>query len=182
PDGRRGMAAATELGPASPWNVQVLLRPGNRGRRPSPPCGRRNFCRFGGLAGGRRVSFPRLHLWCADGRARVLVRRDSLSWRYALLWFLRDLLLPILWSASWLGNDFVWRGHPMRVPRAHGRATAHSGDRICRPRAAADAPRVMQRISLTFIWVRPPSLPELIRQANPLNECFFDGCPSQARA
>src|SRR5215468_6301792 len=74
----------------------------------------------------------------------------------------------------------LWEDPARLVPRAHGRATAHSGDRICRPRAAADAPRVMQRISLTFIWVRPPSLPELIRQANPLNECFFDGCPSKA--
>jgi ceramide glucosyltransferase len=38
-----------------------------------------------------------------------------LSWRSPFLWLLRDLLLPILWSASWLGNGFVWRGNPMRV-------------------------------------------------------------------
>jgi ceramide glucosyltransferase len=38
-----------------------------------------------------------------------------LSWRSPFVWVLRDLLLPILWSTSWLGNGFVWRGHPMRV-------------------------------------------------------------------
>jgi ceramide glucosyltransferase len=38
-----------------------------------------------------------------------------LSWRSPLVWLLRDLLLPVLWSASWLGNGFVWRGTPMRV-------------------------------------------------------------------
>jgi ceramide glucosyltransferase len=38
-----------------------------------------------------------------------------LSWRSPLLWLLRDLLLPVLWSASWLGNGFVWRGTPMRA-------------------------------------------------------------------
>jgi len=30
-------------------------------------------------------------------------------------WLLRDLLVPVLWVASWLGNDFVWRNNPMRV-------------------------------------------------------------------
>jgi ceramide glucosyltransferase len=38
-----------------------------------------------------------------------------LSWRSPLVWLLRDLLLPVLWSASWLGNGFVWRGTPMRA-------------------------------------------------------------------
>jgi ceramide glucosyltransferase len=30
-------------------------------------------------------------------------------------WLLRDLLIPVLWAASWIGNDFVWRGHVMRI-------------------------------------------------------------------
>jgi ceramide glucosyltransferase len=30
-------------------------------------------------------------------------------------WLLRDLLIPVLWVTSWLGNDFIWRGNPMRV-------------------------------------------------------------------
>ena len=35
--------------------------------------------------------------------------------RSPLVCMLRDLLLPALWLASWLGNDFVWRGTAMRV-------------------------------------------------------------------
>ena len=38
-----------------------------------------------------------------------------LSWRAPLAWMLRDLLLPVLWITSWMGNDFVWRGNAMRV-------------------------------------------------------------------
>jgi ceramide glucosyltransferase len=30
-------------------------------------------------------------------------------------WMFRDLLLPVLWCTSWASNDFVWRGHMMRV-------------------------------------------------------------------
>ncbi len=29
----------------------------------------------------------------------------------------RDLLLPILWVAAWIGDDFVWRGTGMRAQR-----------------------------------------------------------------
>ncbi len=36
-----------------------------------------------------------------------------LSWRLIGAMLLRDLLLPVLWVAAWLGNDFVWRGHAM---------------------------------------------------------------------
>ena len=38
-----------------------------------------------------------------------------LSWRSPFLWALRDLLLPALWVAAWLGRDFVWRGNPMSI-------------------------------------------------------------------
>ena len=38
-----------------------------------------------------------------------------LSWRSVALSMLRDLLLPALWFASWMGNDFVWHGNAMRV-------------------------------------------------------------------
>ena len=37
------------------------------------------------------------------------------SWRSPLLFLMRDLLLPVLWLASWIGNKFVWRGNSMRV-------------------------------------------------------------------
>jgi ceramide glucosyltransferase len=33
--------------------------------------------------------------------------------RAALAMALRDLLLPALWVAAWLGNDYVWRGNPI---------------------------------------------------------------------
>jgi ceramide glucosyltransferase len=38
-----------------------------------------------------------------------------LSWRAPLLWLLRDLLLPVLWVQSWLGNALSWRGNAMSV-------------------------------------------------------------------
>lgn len=33
---------------------------------------------------------------------------------------LRDLLLPLLWIAAWMGNDFVWRGTAMHATAAVG--------------------------------------------------------------
>ena len=30
-------------------------------------------------------------------------------------WMLRDLLLPVLFVDAWIGSDFVWRGHHMRI-------------------------------------------------------------------
>jgi ceramide glucosyltransferase len=38
-----------------------------------------------------------------------------LSFRSVALCILRDLLLPALWFAAWIGNEFVWRGTAMRV-------------------------------------------------------------------
>ncbi len=32
-----------------------------------------------------------------------------------LAWLCRDLALPILWIAAWMGNSFIWRGNDMRV-------------------------------------------------------------------
>jgi ceramide glucosyltransferase len=36
-----------------------------------------------------------------------------LSWVYPLQALIRDLALPALWVAGWLGSDFVWRGNAM---------------------------------------------------------------------
>jgi ceramide glucosyltransferase len=33
----------------------------------------------------------------------------------AAMWVIRDLLLPVLWLAAWVGNQFEWRGNPMRI-------------------------------------------------------------------
>jgi ceramide glucosyltransferase len=38
-----------------------------------------------------------------------------LSLRAVALCMLRDLVLPALWFAAWIGNEFVWRGNVMRV-------------------------------------------------------------------
>ncbi len=32
-----------------------------------------------------------------------------------VLWMIRDLLLPVLWITSWVGNSFEWRGNTMRI-------------------------------------------------------------------
>jgi ceramide glucosyltransferase len=44
------------------------------------------------------------------------------SWRSPVAWLLRDLLIPLLWLASWIGNDFVWRDNTLRI--SHRRSPA----------------------------------------------------------
>jgi ceramide glucosyltransferase len=38
-----------------------------------------------------------------------------LSWRSLVLSVLRDLLLPVLWFAAWMGDELVWHGNVMRI-------------------------------------------------------------------
>jgi ceramide glucosyltransferase len=38
-----------------------------------------------------------------------------LSWRSLALSALRDLFLPVLWFAAWMGDEFVWYGNVMRI-------------------------------------------------------------------
>jgi ceramide glucosyltransferase len=38
-----------------------------------------------------------------------------LSWCSVMVWMLRDLLLPVLWCASWAGNGFAWRGNAVQI-------------------------------------------------------------------
>jgi len=40
-----------------------------------------------------------------------------LSPRMIVAFVIRDLVLPILWVAAWIGDDFVWRGNGMRAER-----------------------------------------------------------------
>src|SRR5262244_2245854 len=54
-------------------------------------------------------------IWYSAEAALAYAAGWHLTWRSPFLWMLRDALLPILWSASWLGNGFVWRDRPMRV-------------------------------------------------------------------
>jgi ceramide glucosyltransferase len=54
-------------------------------------------------------------IWYAAEAWLCLVAGWQLSRRSPLIWLMRDLLLPVLWAASWLGRDFVWRNTPMRI-------------------------------------------------------------------
>jgi ceramide glucosyltransferase len=54
-------------------------------------------------------------LWYAAEALLAYAAGWHMSWRSPLLWLLRDLMLPVLWVASWIGSDFVWRGNAMRV-------------------------------------------------------------------
>jgi len=48
-----------------------------------------------------------------------------LSLRSVALCMLRDLLLPALWLAAWVGNEFVWRGTRCALPIAARRPDRH---------------------------------------------------------
>jgi ceramide glucosyltransferase len=54
-------------------------------------------------------------VWYAAEAWLCLAAGWQLSRRSPLIWLTRDLLLPVLWAASWLGRDFVWRNTPMRI-------------------------------------------------------------------
>jgi ceramide glucosyltransferase len=54
-------------------------------------------------------------VWYGAEAALAYAAGWHLSVRSPLAWMLRDLLLPWLWLAGWLGKDFVWRGNEMRA-------------------------------------------------------------------
>jgi ceramide glucosyltransferase len=54
-------------------------------------------------------------IWYAAEAWLCLAAGWHLSRRSPLIWLMRDLLLPVLWAASWVGKDFVWRDTPMRI-------------------------------------------------------------------
>jgi ceramide glucosyltransferase len=43
-----------------------------------------------------------------------------LTARSPLAWMVRDILLPPVWMAGWLGRGFVWRGNQMRAVESRG--------------------------------------------------------------
>jgi ceramide glucosyltransferase len=61
------------------------------------------------------VTAPLACLWYLLEMALAHAAGWHLSWRSLPLFVLRDLLLPVLWLAAWIGNEFVWRGNAMRV-------------------------------------------------------------------
>jgi len=38
-----------------------------------------------------------------------------MSWRMPFMWVFRELIIPAIWITAWLGNNFEWRGHKMKV-------------------------------------------------------------------
>jgi ceramide glucosyltransferase len=53
--------------------------------------------------------------WYAAEGLLIAAAGWHLSWRSPLVWLLRDVLIPLLWIASWVGKDFKWRGNPMTI-------------------------------------------------------------------
>ncbi len=75
-------------------------------------------CMIGAAAAGwplASVAACFLAAWYATECALAHAAGWHLSWRSPIAWILRDLLLPVLWIASWMGNDFVWHGNAMRI-------------------------------------------------------------------
>jgi ceramide glucosyltransferase len=58
-------------------------------------------------------------IWLGSEYGLAATAGWPLSWRSPLLWLLRDVLLPVLWLQSWLGNGLSWRGNDMSVA-GHG--------------------------------------------------------------
>jgi ceramide glucosyltransferase len=63
------------------------------------------------------ATWPGLVMLFIAWYAAELLLASRMGWpvspRIALLFFVRDLALPILWIAGWTGNTFVWRGNAM---------------------------------------------------------------------
>jgi ceramide glucosyltransferase len=56
-----------------------------------------------------------LVLWLGAEIALARIAGWHLSLRLPLAFLLRDLLLPALWIAAWIGSDFTWRGNAMNL-------------------------------------------------------------------
>jgi ceramide glucosyltransferase len=54
-------------------------------------------------------------LWYAAEAILAVAAGWHRSWRSPLAWLVRDLLIPVLWLASWMRNDFVWRENTMHI-------------------------------------------------------------------
>jgi ceramide glucosyltransferase len=61
------------------------------------------------------VVLPLLAVWYGAEAALAYAAGWYLSWRLVALWMLRDAMLPVLWTAAWVADDFEWRGNAMSV-------------------------------------------------------------------
>jgi ceramide glucosyltransferase len=75
-----------------------------------------------------------LVLWYGTEAFLAQAAEWHLSWRSPLLWMLRDLMIPAVWTNGWLGSQFVWRGNRMCVmtgaQKAAGQRLASVGEPI----------------------------------------------------
>ena len=53
--------------------------------------------------------------WYLPEALLTTVARWQISKWSPFAWLARDLLIPIIWFAAWLGNGFTWRGNDMSV-------------------------------------------------------------------
>jgi len=53
--------------------------------------------------------------WYAAEAVLAHVAGWHLTMRSPAIWLVRDVMLPAIWLASWVGNSFDWRGNSMRV-------------------------------------------------------------------
>ncbi len=67
-----------------------------------------------GLSAGSSVALAAL-FWYALEALLAFVAGWPLSWRSLPACVVRDILLPVLWSACWAGDSFEWRGNAMSV-------------------------------------------------------------------
>src|SRR5271165_868388 len=67
-----------------------------------------------GVGAGSSVALAAL-FWYALEALLASVAGWPLSWRSLPAWIIRDVLLPVLWSAGWTGDSFEWRGNAMSV-------------------------------------------------------------------
>ncbi|HVB89329.1 MAG TPA: hypothetical protein VND97_03930 [Beijerinckiaceae bacterium] len=60
------------------------------------------------------------------GAECVLARSAGwhLGWRSPLAFLARDLAMPAIWTAAWLGDEFEWRGTSMSVSTPNPRIEA----------------------------------------------------------
>ena len=59
-------------------------------------------------------------LWAGDPITALEHSRPCRPVRSPIAWLLRDLLLPVLWTAGWFGSKVQWRGTPIPMTSKAG--------------------------------------------------------------
>jgi ceramide glucosyltransferase len=77
-----------------------------------------------GLAATMAAIILLLAVWLAAEAVLALAAGWHFTVRTAVALLLRDLLLPPLWIAAWLGNDYIWRDNRITAMPRHGWQTS----------------------------------------------------------